>query len=156
MARGDKGRGAVGYRLPNLARRIEDRVIRIEADVNPLNTIPRQNTATRESRPKLPRLDGATSSGFVSFVHCTDFIGNARANYARRETRRQNRCARLIESCTLAEAAERAINRWPILSRAVSPRPRATFHSSLRKPAPSRLGSVNCPAEGGRRLGRVH
>lgn len=36
-----------GYRVPN--RDPRDRVIRIEMNVNPLNTIPGQNTATRGS-----------------------------------------------------------------------------------------------------------
>lgn len=36
-----------GYRVPN--RDPRDRVIRIEMNVNPLNTIPDQNTATRGS-----------------------------------------------------------------------------------------------------------
>lgn len=38
---------ANGYRVPNQDPR--DRVIRIEMNVNPLNTIPGQNTATRGS-----------------------------------------------------------------------------------------------------------
>lgn len=37
-----------GYRVPN--RDPRDRVIRIEMNVNPLNTIPGQNTATRGSK----------------------------------------------------------------------------------------------------------
>lgn len=37
-----------GYRVPN--RDPRDRVIRIEMNVNPLNTIPDQNTATRGSK----------------------------------------------------------------------------------------------------------
>lgn len=39
--------GVDGYRVPN--RDPRDRVIRIEMNVNPLNTIPGQNTATRGS-----------------------------------------------------------------------------------------------------------
>lgn len=39
--------GPDGYRVPN--RDPRDRVIRIEMNVNPLNTIPGQNTATRGS-----------------------------------------------------------------------------------------------------------
>lgn len=56
-ARGGKGKKAEkgvyvyeeedGYRVPN--RDPRDRVIRIEMNVNPLNTIPGQNTATRGS-----------------------------------------------------------------------------------------------------------
>lgn len=45
-----------GYRVPN--RDPRDRVIRIEMNVNPLNTIPGQNTATRGSESGQIRYHG--------------------------------------------------------------------------------------------------
>jgi len=48
-----------GYRIPN--RDPRDRVIRIEMNVNPLNTIPGQNTATRGSESSQIRYRAAGS-----------------------------------------------------------------------------------------------
>lgn len=54
-----------GYRVPN--RDPRDRVIRIEMNVNPLNTIPGQNTATRGSESGQIRYCGGTGP---ARAHC--------------------------------------------------------------------------------------
>lgn len=54
-----------GYRVPN--RDPRDRVIRIEMNVNPLNTIPGQNTATRGSESGQIRYRGGAGP---ARAHC--------------------------------------------------------------------------------------
>lgn len=85
-----------GYRVPN--RDPRDRVIRIEMNVNPLNTIPGQNTATRGSEsgqiryrgragPARARCDPAGCSSLILSLYVPLLLRRGRR-------RRRRRCRR--------------------------------------------------------------
>lgn len=61
-----------GYRVPN--RDPRDRVIRIEMNVNPLNTIPGQNTATRGFKSGQIRYRGRAGPARCNPVGCSSLI----------------------------------------------------------------------------------
>lgn len=80
-----------GYRVPN--RDPRDRVIRIEMNVNPLNTIPGQNTATRGSESGQIRYRGRAGPARARCdpAGCSSLILSLCVPLRRRHRRRRRR-----------------------------------------------------------------
>lgn len=78
-----------GYRVPN--RDPRDRVIRIEMNVNPLNTIPGQNTATRGSESGQIRYRGRAGPARARCdpAGCSSLILSLYVPFRRRRRRRR-------------------------------------------------------------------
>lgn len=83
-----------GYRVPN--RDPRDRVIRIEMNVNPLNTIPGQNTATRGSESGQIRYRGKAGPARARCdpAGCSSLILSLYVLLRRRRRRRRHRRCR--------------------------------------------------------------
>lgn len=88
-----------GYRVPN--RDPRDRVIRIEMNVNPLNTIPGQNTATRGSESGQIRYCGGTgpARAHCDPAGCSSLILSLYVFLRRRRRRRRHRVWALNLAC---------------------------------------------------------
>lgn len=85
-----------GYRVPN--RDPRDRVIRIEMNVNPLNTIPGQNTATRGSESGQIRYRGRACPARARCdpAGCSSLILSLDVPFRRRHRRCRHRAPRVL------------------------------------------------------------